>query len=241
MTRLIPHSSSWVTLFPFFSWHILRGRKWNGSGKLSRFCCLNFKNHAVGGKRRSKKKKKVKTYPSPRFQVHRDRRTCCCTCVSPAGHRCKASHMGRKRMSASSLANLGHTWGSTRSTVTTPRPRGHLWGGEESLKGIKERLLIVASSQEPLRALLADAPWVHYLGIPKCLVYFSRLSDLVCHWRPHEHPNTGCSDVSENRKHFLFCGLSCFMKLWTFKPFSYCVAANTKDICPSSTAAKTVI
>lgn len=140
---------------------------------------FEFQKPRCGGKRRlKKKKKKVNTYPSPRFQVHRDRRTCCCTCASPAGHRCKASRMGRKRTSASSPANLGHTWGSTRSTVTTPRPRGHLWSGEESLRAIKERLLIVASSHEPLRALLADAPPVHFLRI---LVYFSRLSYQACH------------------------------------------------------------
>lgn len=67
-------------------------------------------------------------YLNPRFQVHQDRKRCCCTCAFPAGHRCTASRKERRRTSASLLANLGRTWGNKRSTATTPRPRGRLWG-----------------------------------------------------------------------------------------------------------------
>lgn len=88
---------------------------------------LSLNNNTVG--EMWLKKHQVNTYLSPRFQVHRDRKRCCCTCAFPAGHRCTASHKERRRMSASSLANLGHMWGNTRSTATTPRLLGHLWGG----------------------------------------------------------------------------------------------------------------
>lgn len=44
-------------------------------------------------------------------------------------------------MSASALANLGHMWGNTRSTATTPRLRGRLWGQGGIIKKIKRKFI----------------------------------------------------------------------------------------------------
>lgn len=60
------------------------------------------------------------------FQVHQDRKLCCCTCAFPAVHHCKACHKERRHRTASSLASLAHKSENTHSTATTPLPLDHL-------------------------------------------------------------------------------------------------------------------
>lgn len=60
------------------------------------------------------------------FQVHQDRKLCCCTCAFPAVHHCKACHKERRHRTASSLASLAHKSENTHSTATTPLPPDHL-------------------------------------------------------------------------------------------------------------------
>lgn len=50
----------------------------------------------------------------------------CCRAGSPAEARCTGCHRGRTRRSGSAPADPARTSRNTRSTGTTPRPRGHL-------------------------------------------------------------------------------------------------------------------
>lgn len=57
---------------------------------------------------------------------HLDTRPSCCTAAARAGARCTACCRRRTRRSACGSASPPRTCWSTRSTGTTPRPRGHL-------------------------------------------------------------------------------------------------------------------
>lgn len=61
-----------------------------------------------------------------RPRAHLDTRPSCCTAAARAGARCTACCRRRTRKSACGSASPRRTCWSTRSTGTTPRPRGHL-------------------------------------------------------------------------------------------------------------------
>lgn len=74
--------------------------------------------------------------PRPAARAHLDTRQSCCTGAARAGARCTACCRRRTRRSACGSASPRRTCWSTRSTGTTPRPRGHLRAQTYSITGV---------------------------------------------------------------------------------------------------------
>lgn len=74
--------------------------------------------------------------PRPAARAHLDTRQSCCTGAARAGARCTACCRRRTRRSACESASPRRTCWSTRSTGTTPPPRGHLRAQTYSITGV---------------------------------------------------------------------------------------------------------
>lgn len=72
----------------------------------------------------------------PRRTAHLDTQRSCCTAAAPAGARCTACCRRTTHRSACESASPHRRCWSTRSTGTTPRPRGHLWAQTYSITGL---------------------------------------------------------------------------------------------------------